>query len=138
MNESRIWPRFRLPRVLVMACIPVGSAAATAVVSVRAERSSVVPSMPGAIWATISVEGSSCSMPIILSLPIIPAATASSSSVSRIHSRNCVRATSATPMILPNMSSVALTLDTSTSTTRELFSSMTELITMPENRAINI
>ena len=73
-----------------------------------------------------------------LSRPRIPPATPISISVSRIHSRNCVRATRATPIILPNISSVALTEDMSTSTTRELFSSITELITMPENRAMNI
>ena len=76
-------------------------------------------------------------MPMILSLPRMPPATPMSISVRSIHSRNCVRATKATPIILPNMSSVAFTEDMSTSTTRELFSSMTELITMPENRAMN-
>ena len=58
--------------------------------------------------------------------------------VSRIHSRNCVRATRATPIILPNISSLAFTEDTSTSTTRELFSSITELMTIPEKRAMNM
>ena len=52
---------------------------------------------------------------------------------STIQSRNCVSATSAMPMILPNISSVDLTELTSTSTTRLAFSSITELITMLPN-----
>ena len=59
-------------------------------------------------------------------------------SVSTIHSANWVRATRATPMILPNIRSMLFTDDTSTSTTRELFSSITEPITMPLNIAMNM
>ena len=69
---------------------------------------------------------------------MMPMAIARRARVRTIHSRNWVRATRATPMILPNISSVDFTDDTRTSTTRELFSSMTELMTMPENRAMNI
>ena len=58
--------------------------------------------------------------------------------VSTIQSRNWVKATRATPMIFPNISSVALTEDTRTSTTRLDFSSMTLVMTMPQNRAMNI
>ena len=42
------------------------------------------------------------------------------------------------PMILPNMSSVALTEDTRTSTTRLCFSSMTADITMLPKRVTNM
>ena len=49
-----------------------------------------------------------------------------------------MRATQATPIIFPNISSVALTLEISTSTTLLAFSSMTEDITIPENIAMNI
>ena len=55
-----------------------------------------------------------------------------------IHRKNWVRATQATPMIFPNMSSVAFTEETSTSTTLLAFSSMTLCITIPENMAMNM
>ena len=57
---------------------------------------------------------------------------------STIQSRNCVRATRAMPMILPNISSVALTELTSTSTTRLAFSSITLDITMPPKSVMNM
>ena len=44
----------------------------------------------------------------------------------------------AMPIILPNMSSVALTELMSTSTTRLDFSSITDDITMPPNTAMNM
>ena len=53
--------------------------------------------------------------------------------VSRIQSRNCVKATSAIPMILPNISSVAFTELMRTSTTLLDFSSMTADITIAPN-----
>ena len=58
--------------------------------------------------------------------------------VSTIHRKNCVRATRATPIILPNMRSTAWTDEMSTSTTREDFSSMTLCITMEPNMVMNM
>ena len=52
--------------------------------------------------------------------------------------KNWVRATRATPMIFPNMSSVDFTEEMSTSTILLDFSSITLLITIPENIAMNI
>ena len=77
-------------------------------------------------------------VPVILSMPTMPPRMPMITPVRTIHSRNCVRATRATPMILPNMSSVDFTEETSTSTTRLVFSSMTLDMTMPLNRAINM
>ena len=130
--------------VLITTSIPEGSPAATPVVSWAA--AITLPRSISPIWVpsgtpiccTISVVGSSCIMPMILSLPTMPMAMPRSIRVRRIQRTNWVTATRATPMIFPNISSVAFTEDISTSTTRELFSSMTELITIPENRAMNI
>ena len=58
--------------------------------------------------------------------------------VRTIQSRNWVKATKATPMILPNISSVALAEEISTSTTRLDFSSMTLDMTIPPNIVMNI
>ena len=63
--------------------------------------------------------------PVSLSMPMMPPMMPRIMPVRMIHSRNWVRATRATPMILPNISSVDLTEETSTSTTRLDFSSMT-------------
>ena len=74
----------------------------------------------------------------IWSKPITLPATVIMARVSTTQSRNWVRATQATPIIFPNISSVALTLEINTSTTLLAFSSMTEDITIPENIAMNI
>ena len=55
-----------------------------------------------------------------------------------IHSMNWVRATRATPMILPNIRSTAFTEEIRTSTTLLFFSSMTLDITCPPNITMNI
>ena len=55
-----------------------------------------------------------------------------------IQMANCVRATRATPMILPIISSNDETLETMTSTMRLVFSSMTPRITMEPNMKTNM
>ena len=119
------------------ACMPVGPSA-TAVVSVRACRSMAVPApAPIDICCTCSIWDWSMP-PVSLSMPMMPPRMPRIMPVRIIHSRNCVRATRATPMILPNISSVDLTEDTRTSTTRLDFSSMTLFMTMPLKRAMNM
>ena len=120
------------------ASMPVGaareSAAAVAVVSVRAAMSSPGTASIPCISITVSVapESTNLSTPTKLLMPIMTAPERT------IHRMNWVRATSATPMILPNISSVELTDETSTSTTLEDFSSMTLFITIPLKSAMNI
>ena len=58
--------------------------------------------------------------------------------VRAIQMKNCVRATRATPMILPIISSTLLTEETITSTTRLLFSSMTLRMTIVPNMKTNM
>ena len=93
--------------------------------------------VPIAISCTICAWSPSME-PLSLSNPIIPPKMPIITPVRRIQSRNWVRATRATPMIFPNSSSVALTEDTSTSTTRLDFSSMTLDMTMPLKMAMNM
>ena len=85
------------------------------------------------IWAICSV--CTVALCIMESSPTNDEIPVTMTAVSMIHSRNWVSATQATPMILPNISSVALTEETSTSTTLLAFSSMTLCITIPENIA---
>ena len=102
-------------------------------VASRADGSTPSPSV---IWAICSV----CTFaePAMESKPTKEPTPSTSTAVSTTQRRNCVRATQATPIILPNISSVAFTEDTSTSTTRLDFSSMTLCITIAENIAMNI
>ena len=72
------------------------------------------------------------------SKPMNEETPATITTVSTIQRKNCVRATHATPIIFPNMSSVALTDETSTSTTLLDFSSITLCITIPVNIAMNM
>ena len=65
-------------------------------------------------------------------------APTSSTIVRIIQRRNWVRATSAMPIILPNIRSIALTDETITSMTLEDFSSITELSTIPPKSAMNM
>ena len=90
------------------------------------------PAMP--VWAISIISGEDIMFP----KPNIALAPSTRIRVRAIQSTNWVRATRAIPMILPNISSVDFTLDTSTSTTRELFSSITEDITDPPNKAMNM
>ena len=139
-----ILAKFKFPSVLIMACIPVGAAgaateavsvtAAVLAISVRAPRS--IPS--GTPIEDTTAEGSAALPPRMLPKPQIPPTMPTIIPVRRIQSRNWVRATMATPIIYPNISSVDLTDDTRTSTTRLDFSSMTLVITIPQNIAMNI
>ena len=91
---------------------------------------------PSVIWFICSV--CTFALSIILSNPMNEETPVTITAVSTIQRKNWVRATHATPMILPNMSSVAFTDDTSTSTTRLAFSSITLCMTIPENIAMNM
>ncbi|CDC63697.1 unknown [Bacteroides sp. CAG:770] len=93
--------------------------------------------MPPAIWVICAV-GSAPAASLRKPVPKIPPTTARIRIVNAIHIKNCVNATMATPIIFPKSSSVAFTEETSTSTTRLDFSSMTLDITIPQNMEMNI
>ncbi len=88
------------------------------------------------VWAIIS--GLDAEKFFITSSPAIAVTPYTRSSVRTIQRKNWVRATRATPTILPNIRSIALTEEISTSTTRLVFSSMTLDITWPPNIIMNI
>ena len=103
-----------------------------------ADGSRFIPVASNADWSTPAIALICWLLPIIESKPMIPPTAETITPVSTIQRRNWVKATAATPTILPNISSVALTLETKTSTTLLDFSSITEDITIPENIAMNI
>ena len=116
-------------RVLMMAPRPSSWAAISAICAIS------TPPIEPAICIICSCCAGS---PIRLSSPTKAETPPTRTTVRRIHRKNCVSATQATPMIFPNISSVAFTEDTSTSTTLLAFSSMTLCITIPVNIAMNI
>ena len=117
------------PRVDMMASSSVGIAIPAAPIC-----SGLTP-MPVAIMVIWSADPPALSRKPV---PAMPPTTARISNVRAIHMKNWVRATNATPIILPKRSSVALTDETRTSTTRLDFSSITLDITMPQNIDMNM